>query len=119
MLNTAKRQKTIAALLLGVALTAHSQTREYPNPNWRKTAPEEQGVDSAKLADAMKYLGTKMDASETLVTRHGFVIHRGKNAGRSHGLWSCSKSFTSTVLGLLVERGKVSLNDSAGKYASD
>lgn len=99
--------------------TLNAQQREFPSPAWKQASPESQGVDSQKLAEAMKYLGSKMDASETVVIRNGFMIHRGKNAGRSHGIWSCSKSFTSSVLGILVESGKVTLNDSASKYATD
>lgn len=116
--------RTTTRQLIGVAIfatttTLSAQQREYPSPNWKQTSPEAQGVDSAKLADAMKFLGSKMDASETVVIRHGFMIHRGKNAGRTHGLWSCSKSFTSSVLGVLVESGKITLNDSASKFATD
>jgi CubicO group peptidase (beta-lactamase class C family) len=111
-----KKIKLYAPFLL-VSL-AFGQKREYPSPDWKMTSPEEQGVDSAKITEAITYLNSQMDASETVVIRHGFLIHRGKNSKRVHGLWSCSKSFTSSVLGYLVETGKANLEDPASKFAS-
>jgi len=45
-----------------------------------------------------------------VVIRHGRLIWKGENSDRRHGIWSCTKSFTSTVLGLLIADGKCSLD---------
>jgi CubicO group peptidase (beta-lactamase class C family) len=41
------------------------------------------------------------------------MIWKGDNIDHVHGVWSCTKSFTSTVLGLLIEDGKCSLDTRA------
>ena len=38
---------------------------------------------------------------------------KGTNIDHVHGVWSCTKSFTSTVLGLLIDDGKCSLDTRA------
>ena len=109
----------VLAVLATVSIITAGRAQVFPGLSWAKTSPEAQGVDSAKLKEAFKYLAAKMDVSQTVVVRNGHIIHRGSNAGKTQGLWSCSKSFTSTVLGLMVDSQKISLDDYAWKYASE
>ena len=85
----------------------------FPGEEWTKDTPESQGVDSRGLRTALRYLAghCKSDGlSEVIVIRNGVCIHEGSDTTRSHNIWSCSKSFTSTVLGLLIADGKCSLD---------
>ena len=88
----------------------------FPDKDWIKATPESQGLDSTKLRDALRYLNghCKSDKlKEVMVTRNGVLIHEGANTTKAHNIWSCSKSFTSTVLGLLIAEGKCSLDTKA------
>jgi CubicO group peptidase (beta-lactamase class C family) len=51
-----------------------------------------------------------------LVIRNGFQIYGGENIDSVHNIWSCSKTFTSNVLGLLVDDEKVKLDDRPVEY---
>ena len=48
--------------------------------------------------------------------RHGCAIWQGPEEGEGHGIWACTKSFTSTVLGLLIDDGKATLETLAGDH---
>ena len=87
-------------------------TSIFPGERWIEATLESQGVDSRKLQAAVEVLDTvgKDGARELVVIRHGRMIWRGENIDQRHGVWSCTKSFTSTVLGLLVADGKCSLD---------
>jgi CubicO group peptidase (beta-lactamase class C family) len=55
--------------------------------------------------------------------RHGKVIAEGwwapEAAEKAHVLWSLSKSFTSTAVGLAIEEGKLKLDDKVLKFFPD
>src|SRR5687767_10449883 len=88
----------------------------FPGAAWEKATPESQGIDSAKLREAIKHLeaNTGRDgARELVIIRNGRMVWAGENIDHVHGIWSCTKSFTSTVLGLLVEDGKCTLETRA------
>ena len=44
--------------------------------------------------------------SELVIIRNGYLIWGGSDIDHQHGVWSCTKSFTSTVLGLLIDDGR-------------
>ena len=50
------------------------------------------------------------DSAELVVIRYGRIIWMGEQIDNRHGVWSCTKSFTSTVLGLLIADGKCTLD---------
>ena len=86
------------------------------NDVWRMEKPEDQGIDSRKLAKALSFLeeccgpdGTR----ETVLVRNGAVVWTGDKPDSLHQVYSCTKSFTSTVLGLLVADGKCDLDTPA------
>ena len=94
--------------------------RVYPDRAWAETAPEEQGVDSAALAEAVEYLRQGCLANgvdELAIVRNGRLIWRGRDVDRRHTTWSCSKSFASTCLGLLIADGRCSLETPAAEFA--
>jgi CubicO group peptidase (beta-lactamase class C family) len=91
----------------------------YPRETWERTSPEAQGVDPGRLAEAIAYLESRVprDGVQQLVIVHnGRLIHAGPKAQEVHGVWSCTKSFTSTVLGLLIDAGKCTLETRAAEY---
>lgn len=92
---------------------------EFPKESWKEASPESQGVDREKLNEAMDYLAGvsgQQGNEQAIVIRNGFVIWKGNDIDNLHSVWSVSKSFTSTVLGLLIDQGKCTLDTKASQY---
>jgi len=90
----------------------------FPGQQWQEATPASQGIDSEKLIAAVEYLSKHSGpdgVKELVIIRNGYVIWKGSDIDKMHGVWSLTKSFTSTVLGLLIDDGKASLNTLA-KY---
>jgi len=101
--------------------TALATKREmaFPGKNWKEATPESQGIDSAKLNAAVSYLKNNSGrdgVKELVIIRNGYMVFKGSNIDKVHGVWSLTKSFTSTVLGLLVDDGRATLDTSAKEY---
>ncbi len=91
----------------------------FPETDWEIRTPETQGVDSAGLNEAIDYLHANSGgagASEVVVIRNGYMIWKGSNIDHMHTINSCTKTFTTTVLGLLIQDGKLALDDFAVEY---
>ena len=118
-----------AIFLAGLAFAASNtdamesrQSVTFPGTDWQEISPEEQGVDSVRLIAAMNYLGDTYGGagvSEAIVMRNGYMIWKGSNIDEIHTIHSCTKTFTSTILGLLIDDGKCNLDDLAVKYVPD
>src|SRR5262249_34432321 len=81
-----------------------------------RSSPESQGVSSGdilKFLDALQKSG--LEAHSFMMVRHGNVIAEGwwspYAPDLNHMLYSLSKSFTSTAIGLAVSEGKLKLED--------
>jgi CubicO group peptidase (beta-lactamase class C family) len=110
----------IKCLLIAVTLMfsacAKQADRVFPGDEWTISSPEEQGVDHESFQKALDYLESHSlhnGNQELVVIRNGYLIHAGDHADSVHNIWSCSKTFTSTVLGLLIEDGVIDLDDLA------
>jgi len=93
--------------------------RVYPGADWQEVTPESQGVDSAKMKEAVGWLDSNAGpdgAKELVVIRHGYLIWKGPNCDAFHPIWSCTKTFTSAVLGLLADDGECRVSDFAVKH---
>jgi len=88
----------------------------FPGKDWELASPESQGVDSAKLSEAITLLDRTIGSNgvhELLIVRNGRMIWHGDNIDKVHGIWSFTKVFTSTSLGLLIDDGKCTLDTKA------
>ena len=88
----------------------------FPGAQWEEVTPEAAGLDSIRLKEAVRHLEANTGgdgARELVIVRNGKIVWRGDNIDHVHGVWSCTKSFTSTVLGLLIEDGKCTLETKA------
>src|SRR5205823_12741649 len=81
---------------------------------------EAQRVSSAALSDFVTALDQIDGMHSLMVLRHGQVIAEGwwapYDAAHNHMLFSLSKSFTSTAVGLAVAEGKLSIADEVLKF---
>jgi len=112
-----KRHVFVSVVLLMIAAGAcGGEKMVFPGKDWQKGSPESQGVDSGKLKEAVAFLEENSGADgvkELVIVRNGYLIWEGPNVDKVHGVWSLTKSFTSTALGLLVEDGKATLDTRA------
>ena len=86
----------------------------FPGADWQQATPQSQGVDPVKLQEATTYLEGFGNADQSIVViRNGYLISKSSNIDNFHQVWSCTKSFTSTVLGLLIDDGRCTLDTPA------
>ena len=88
----------------------------FPGAAWRRATPESQGVDPAKLKKAVDFMDQEFGADgakELVIVRNGYLIWEGPQADAYHPIWSCTKTFTSTVLGLLIDDRRCTLGTKA------
>ena len=106
-------------IVFAIAFAATSATAQdmlFPGTNWVEATPESQGLNSAKLAKAIAHVEAhtgRDKARELVIVVNGRMIWKGDNIDKVHGIWSCTKVFTSTVLGLLIADDKCSLDTRA------
>jgi CubicO group peptidase (beta-lactamase class C family) len=94
-------------------------TSRFPGAEWDVASPESQGVDSPKLRAAVTYMDENFDpagAKQLVIIRNGYLIWKGPQADSCHVIHSCTKVFTSTCLGLMLDDGKCKLDDPMIKY---
>ncbi len=89
-----------------------------------RSAPEKQGVSSTALLGFIAEAEAKIDALHSvMIVRHGSVIAEGwwapYAAEEPHQMFSLSKSFTSTAVGLAVADGKLNVEDLVLKFFPD
>jgi CubicO group peptidase (beta-lactamase class C family) len=103
----------VYAAWLVVASAEGAPPDVFPDEVWEEATPASQGVDPAKLEAAAELLARSVGrdaANELVIIKNGRMIWRGEEIDKRHGVWSATKSFTSTVLGLLIEDGKCTLD---------
>jgi len=86
--------------------------------------PETEGVSSRAILNWVDAVEREVDALHSFVlVRHGKIIAEGwwtpYEKSRPHMLYSLSKSFTSTAVGLAVDEGKLSLDDKVVSFFPD
>lgn len=102
-----------AGMSLSLMLAMKSDAAGFSFP---RSAPEAQGVSSPKLLGYIEALDAKVEGMHSvMVVRHGNVIAEGwwtpYDAGSRHVMYSLSKSFTSTAVGMAQAEGKLSVDD--------
>lgn len=102
----------MACLFMSQALVAQSLPR---------SSPESQGVSSAGILQFLETADRQVQSMHSfMLVRHGQVIAEAwwapESATKPHVLWSLSKSFTSTAVGMAVAEGKLSIDDPVSKF---
>jgi len=98
-------------LLAALLLTAATEPSALP-----RSTPEAQGISSSAILAFVETAEQKVDALHSLVVlRHGQVVAEGwwdpYRREDPHVLFSLSKSFASTGIGLAIAEGRLSLDD--------
>src|SRR6266446_10779013 len=86
-----------------------------------RSSPEAQGISSAAIRAFVEAADEQINTLHSvMIVRHGQVIAEAwwkpEAADKPHVLWSLSKSFNSTAVGLAAAEGKLSLEDPVLKF---
>jgi CubicO group peptidase (beta-lactamase class C family) len=89
-----------------------------------RSTPERQGVSPSAVLAFVEAADAEIDAMHSfMLVRHGYVVAEGwwtpYDARTPHVLYSLSKSFTSTAVGLAIAEGKLTLDDEVLKMFPD
>ena len=114
--------RIIPALVLCIVVPAFALAAGAPSSNLPRSTPEEQGVSSSAILRFIEQSEEKLDALHSfMLVRHGHVVAEGwwapYTANDQHVMFSLSKSFTSTAVGLAVEEGLLSIDDPVLKFS--
>lgn len=112
--TTAVLTLTLVAAL-GFVRTASGQTAAaWPTRTWARADPQEHGLDTQKLqvlVDLIRENRSVKDLHSLLIVRNGYLVTEeyfaGWTADRLHMQQSVTKSFTSALVGIAIEQGKI------------
>ncbi len=116
--------KNLLFLLLSVCVAAVCLAAGSASGALPRGAPEEQGISSSAILAFVEAADGQIDTMNSfMLVRHGKVVAEGwwspYDAASPHVLYSLSKSFTSTAVGLAIAEGKLSLSDEVLKFFPD
>jgi CubicO group peptidase (beta-lactamase class C family) len=112
----------IATLLVSLGLPpTHVEAAQNDLP---RSSPEAQGISSSDILAFIEAADREIDTMNSFIlVRHGHVVAEGYwspyDARTRHQLYSLTKSFTSTAVGIAVSEGKLSLDDPVLKFFPD
>ena len=103
----------VAALTLALDIGANTAARgaEKPQPSeWTTALPEEVGLDSGPLSEMFDYVREhKVPVHSVQIVRHGKLVLDAYfypyNSEMRHDVASVTKSVTSTLIGLAIQKG--------------
>jgi CubicO group peptidase (beta-lactamase class C family) len=118
-LGTPQQPMNITRLLALLATTHAIAAQPLP-----RSTPEAQGVSSAAIRAFVETADKQVDTMHSfMLVRHGHVIAEGwwkpESPEKPHVLYSLSKSFCSTAVGLAVAEGRLSIDDPVLKFFPD
>lgn len=91
----------------------------FPKTSWEEKSPSSLGVDPAVLDSALSYfrkISGGVGTDEMVLVRNGYIIWKGQDVTNKHELFSATKTFTSTIMGILATNGKIDINDPVVNY---
>src|SRR5688500_5858313 len=97
---------------VGLACAVLTACSSEPKWEWPTSTPEEQGMNAATLEGAKTYaFAPGKNTQGVVVTRRGVLVAEWYEDGRdatSYGAsWSMAKSFTSALIGIAIDEGKI------------
>jgi CubicO group peptidase (beta-lactamase class C family) len=118
-----KPSRALVVLILFGVLVQSPAVEKRSASALPRSRPEAQGVSSAALLPFIEALDQLDAMNSFMLVRHGNVVAEGwwapYDAGSHHELYSLSKSFTSTAVGLAVAEGRLSIDDEVLKFFPD
>jgi CubicO group peptidase (beta-lactamase class C family) len=110
LFTTACQPKTV----LPIPTAPLTMTTPWPTDGWTSASPESQGMDSGKMAE-MSQTTAKLGLHSLIVIRHGVIVsetyYPPYTAETRHELYSVTKSFMSTLVGIAVDQGLLTVDN--------
>src|ERR1041385_692206 len=108
--------KTLICLGSVVCVAVALPASERSSSSLPRSAPEAQGISSSAILDFVQAADRQVqEMNSFMLVRHGHVVAEGwwtpYAAETPHMLYSLSKSFTSTAVGIAQAEGKLSVDD--------
>ena len=91
----------------------------WPAAEWRRAQPQDVGLQRARIDQLLARLGSNQPAGihGLVIVRHGYLVtdayFNGSSATAVHTMQSVSKSVTSLLVGIAVDRGRLSIDQTA------
>lgn len=85
----------------------------WPTEGWQSSTPEQQGMDSEQLAEALDFLQEQDDFNihSLLIIRNGYMVTDAYfdpfTQGSVHDTASVTKSFTATLVGIAIDEAYI------------
>lgn len=96
-------------LLLIVVGGCSTSAPAWPEPEWKTSTPEKQGMDSSILQSLEEKIPTTVDI---VIVRNGYIVYDYHNdadyqwgMGGMPGIFSITKSITSALIGIAIDEG--------------
>lgn len=88
----------------------------YPQADFARSTPEAQGIRSEAIEAMLRDIKrTGADVHSLLILRHGHLVFEHYfapyTAETKHSMFSCSKTFTSMLIGIAQDKGLLSVRD--------
>ena len=113
-------KRNCSRLALAFAFSLISFSSSAGNQPLPRSTPEAQGISSQAIRDFVSVVDKIDTLHSFILVRHGHVIAEGwwkpEAPDKPHVLYSLSKSFNSTAVGLAITEGKLSLDDPVLKF---
>ncbi len=89
---------------------AFASPQIFPTNGWQITIPEDQGMQSSKLADMMDYIQREQyNIDNITIVRNGHLVldayFSPYKKGQKHNIASCTKSIISALMGIAIDKG--------------
>ena len=120
----------LAALIFTVWKFTHDTSPKVPAPGywptngWQTSTPEEQGLDSAKLAEGLRQIQQKkIPIHSLLIVRNDKVLLDATfypyDGQTPHSVASVTKSLTTLLIGIAIDQDKLKLDDKMLSFFPD
>ncbi len=116
MLLSPKHRVTLGLVVCGLCFLANAawsgSTDDWPTHGWRTSTPEAQGMKSDILADMFTDLTYREHSIDSVtIIRNGYIVLDAYfypfRKDTKHILHSCTKSITSTLVGITIDKGYI------------
>lgn len=94
---------------------------QWPTRSWKTADPEQQGMNAQKLAEIQAYIEqTGLNLHSLLIVRNGYIVsetyYNGSRQSTEHELYSVTKSFIATLVGMAVDEGKLAVDQPVSDF---
>jgi len=86
----------------------------WPTSSWKMSTPEDQGLNSQMLHDMDDYINTNLYnyIDSLLIILNGYLVYESYpssiyDENDQHHIFSCTKAFTSALIGIALEEGLI------------